>query len=381
MSSIFGAFSLPTVEAEKVNLFPLTKTSLSTSDNDVLKTVTSPNQGDIAVIDTIIDTENVNKTAYMYNGTQWVALNGNVEADKVILTSNITMAGNYTQVGNLTKAQTGTATFATKGLSVADALVQIFSKKLQPTITANPSLGNVTISKTGAVECGTSITSVTVSAVTFNAGSYTYGPATGVVANAWTTTRISNNGSVAVSGAGTGGAVTDAGPFVMGDQTGDYTELSYRVEAQYGNGVVAHDNLGGTSSPEVQIKAGSCNKTSGKITTFRKYFYGASTAVPAAIDSAAVRALTNSTGACSNGKQFNITIPEGTNIVVIAYPATFRDLTSVKDVGAFGTDIIGSFVKTTIKVAGANNYAPIDYKVYTYKPAASLGANTYEVTI
>ena len=383
MNSIFGTFSLPVVEAEKVNLYPLTKTSLNTSDNDVLATVTAPKQGDIAVIDTIIETKNVNKTAYMYDGTQWVALNGNVEADKVILTSDITMAGNYTQVGNLTKTQTGTATFATKGLSVADALVQIFSKRLQPTITASPSLGNVTISKTGAVECGTSIESVTVSAVTFNAGSYTYGPATGVVPNSWTTTRVSNNGNVEVSGAGTGGAVTDAGPFTMGDQDGDYSELSYRVTAQYGDGVVANDNLGSASNPEVKIASGSCNKTSSKITVFRKFFYGTAASVPAAIDSDFIRGLTNSTGACSNGKTFSITIPDGAKIVVIAYPASFRDLTLVKDVNAMGTPLTDEFAANlqTVKVAGANGYAPIDYKVYAYKPAASLSANTYDVTI
>ena len=341
MNSIFGTFSLPVVEAEKVNLYPLTKTSLNTSDNDVLATVTAPKQGDIAVIDTIIDTKNVNKTAYMYNGTQWVALNGNVEADKVILTSDITMAGNYTQVGNLTKTQTGTATFATKGLSVADALLQIFSKRLQPTITASPSLGNVTISKTGAVECGTSIESVTVS------------------------------------------AVTDAGPFTMGDQDGDYSELSYRVTAQYGDGVVANDNLGSASNPEVKIASGSCNKTSSKITVFRKFFYGTAASVPAAIDSDFIRGLTNSTGACSNGKKFSITIPDGAKIVVIAYPATFRDLTLVKDVNAMGTPLTDEFAANlqTVQVAGANGYAPIDYKVYAYKPAASLSANTYDVTI
>ena len=65
-------------------------------------------------------------------------MTGKVDADKVILQKDITMAGNYTQVGNLTKEQTKTATFATKGKSVAEALTEIFSKRLQPTITSNP---------------------------------------------------------------------------------------------------------------------------------------------------------------------------------------------------------------------------------------------------
>ena len=388
MGSIFGSFSLPVPEAEKVNLYPLVK-ELDTSvagatmptDDSVLATVTNPVQGDIAVIDSFIDGENVNKSAYMWNGTQWVALNGNVDADKVILTSNITMAGNYTQVGNLTKTQNGTATFETKGLSVADALTQIFSKRLQPSITANPSVGTVTISQTGAVEAGTEVESVTVSAATFSAGSYTYGPATGVTATGWATTRKSNLADAALTGVGTGGAVTDNGPFTIGDQEGDYSQLYYRVTATYGEGVLADDNLGADCTNNTKIAAGSTYKDSAKITSFRKYFYGATVARPATIDSAYIRTLTNSSGACADGTTFDITIPEGATTVVIAYPATFKDLAEVIDTGAMFDNIVGLFSKETVKVEGANGYTGIDYKVYSYKPDVALGANTYNIKI
>lgn len=382
MGSVFGTFTLPVPEAEKVNLYPLVKTSTETTDDSLLATITAPVQGDIAVIDTVIDEVNINKASYMYDGEKWIALNGNVEANKVILTSDITMAGNYTQVGNLTKTQTGTATFATKGMSVATALAEIFSKRLQPTITANPSLDSVTISQSGIVEAGTSINSVTVSAVTFNAGTYTYGPATGVTVSNWATSRISNNGTVVLDAVGTGGAVTDQGPFVIGDQEGDYSSLKYRVTATYGEGVVADDNLGDPSNPEIKIPSGSCYKDSAAITPFRKYFYGATVARPAAVNSEYIRDnLTHSTGACSNGKTLTITVPEGATTVVIAYPATFRDLTSVIDTGAMNDNIVGLFSKETVKVEGADGYTAIDYKVYSYKPDVALGANTYNVTI
>ena len=388
MASIFGSFSLPVPEAEKVNMYSLTKEwdtsvadSTMPSDDSVLATVVNPVQGDIAVIDSFIDGENTNKTAYMWNGTQWVALNGNVDADKIILTSNITMAGNYTQVGNLTKTQTGTATFETKGMSVADALTQIFSKRLQPSITANPSVGTVTISQTGTVEAGTVIENVTISAATFSSGSYTYGPATGVTATGWATTRKSNLTDVALTDVGTGGAATDAGPFTIGDQDGDYTQLYYRVTATYGEGVLADDNLGADCTNGTKIAAGSCYKDSSKITTFRKYFYGATVDRPAAIDSDYIRTLTNSSAACANGTTFTISIPEGATTVVIAYPATFRDLTEVIDTGAMNDNIVGLFAKATKKVEGANGYTGIDYKVYSYTPDVALGANTYNVKI
>lgn len=391
MASIFGTFNLPVPEAEKVNLYPLTKeldTSVAgatmPSDDSKLSTITNPVQGDIAVIDSYIDGEHTDKTAYMWDGERWVALNGKVDADKVILTSNITMAGNYTQVGNLTKTQTGTATFETKGLSVADALNQIFSKKLQPSITANPSVGTVTISQSGAVEAGTVVDSVTVSAATFSAGSYTYGPATGVAVSSWETTRKSNKSDVALADVADGGAATDNGPFTIGDQDGDYSELFYRVTATYGDGVLAHDNLGGECTNDTQIKGSSTHTDSAKITPFRKYFYGATVARPAEINSAYIRdSLTHSSGVCSNGKTLTINVPEGATTVVIAYPATFRDLTSVIDTGAMNDNIVGLFTpnKKTIKVEGANGYTGIDYKVYSYTPDVALGANTYNVTI
>ena len=382
MSSIFGTFNLPVPEAEKVNLYPLVKNSLETTDDSLLATITNPMQGDIAVIDLIIDEVKYDKSAYMWDGSKWVALNGAVDADKVMLTSDITMAGNYTQVGNLTKGQTATATFATKGLSVADALTQIFSKRLQPSITANPSVGTVTISQTGAVEAGTEIESVTISAATFSAGSYTYGPATGVTVSSWETVRKSNNADVALSDVANGGATTDAGPFTIGDQTGDYSELYYRVTANYGDGVLANDNLGDPCTNDTKISGSSTYKDSGKITSFRKYFYGATVARPTEINSAYIRDnLTNSDGACSNGKTFDISVPEGATTVVIAYPASFQDLTSVVDTGAMNDNIVGLFAKKTIKVNGANGYTGIDYKVYSYTPDVALGANTYNITI
>ena len=391
MASIFGTFNLPVPEAEKVNLYPLVKELDTTvagatlpSDDSKLSTITNPVQGDIAVIDTKIDGEFTDKTAYMWDGGRWVALNGNVDADKVILTSNITMAGDYTQVGNLTKTKTGTATFETKGLSVADALGQIFSKKLQPSITANPSVGTVTISQSGAVEAGTTVESITVTAATFSAGSYTYGPATGVTVSNWATTRKSNKADVAMSDVGSGGGVTDNGPFTIGDQTGDYSELYYRVTATYGDGVLAKDNMGGDCTNGTQIKGGSTSKDSAKLTPFRKYFYGATVSRPADINSAYIRdSLTHSSEACSDGKTLTITVPEGATTVVIAYPANFRDLTSVIDTGAMNDNIVGLFTpnKKTIKVEGANGYTGIDYKVYSYTPDVALGANTYNVTI
>lgn len=67
------------------------------------------------------------------------------------------MAGDYTQFGNLTKAANGTATLQSQGKSVADVLTEILSKRLQPTITAQPSISGFNLSGAKAVEAGTKL--------------------------------------------------------------------------------------------------------------------------------------------------------------------------------------------------------------------------------
>lgn len=165
-----------------------TKEDLSASDDSVIAayfkahTDVAVKKGDVFVVTTTVGNSTYEKSAYFYNGKAWVAMTGNVDADKVILRENITLAGGYTQVGNLTKSQNGTATFATKGKSVMDALTEIFSKRLQPSITAQPSIGTFTLTGAGAVEAGTKVAAAAYSGATLNAGSYQYGPATGVTA-------------------------------------------------------------------------------------------------------------------------------------------------------------------------------------------------------
>ena len=68
-----------------------------------------PKKGDILIVDQTLKAGDENnqaiiaKAAYAHNGTDWEACDGNVDASKVILTSDILMAGNYDKVGNLTK--------------------------------------------------------------------------------------------------------------------------------------------------------------------------------------------------------------------------------------------------------------------------------------
>ena len=121
-------------------VYAATKADLSASDDSVISGYfdqnkdAKPKKGDVFVVTTTVDGSTYEQSAYFYDGSAWAAMTGSVDADKVILRDNITLAGGYTQVGNLTKSQNGTATFQTKGKSVMDALTEIFSKRLQPNI-------------------------------------------------------------------------------------------------------------------------------------------------------------------------------------------------------------------------------------------------------
>ena len=373
-------------------VYAATKADLSTSDDSVISgyfaqnTDVKPKKGDVFVVTTTVDGSTYEKSAYFYDGSAWAAMTGSVDADKVILRDNITLAGGYTQVGNLTKAQNGTATFQTKGKSVMDALTEIFSKRLQPSITAQPSIGTFTLTGAGAVEAGTKVAAAAYSGATLNAGSYQYGPATGVTATNWKVERITNAATTQVTTADaaslTAGSDNNGGAgFIIGD-AGDnaVSSLKYRVTATHGAGVTAKDNLGAASSPAVAIAAGSKTKDTAAYTPFRNVFYGASTSKPA-LDSAAIRAL-GKTGKAYAAGTLTINVPVGAQRVAIACIATAKGVTKVINETAMNADVTGTFVKSTVSVEGANGYAAKEYNVWVFEPAVAYGnAAVLKVTL
>lgn len=361
-----------------------TKEDLSASDDSVIAayfkahTDVAVKKGDVFVVTTTVGNSTYEKSAYFYNGKAWVAMTGNVDADKVILRENITLAGGYTQVGNLTKSQNGTATFATKGKSVMDALTEIFSKRLQPSITAQPSIGTFTLTGAGAVEAGTKVAAAAYSGATLNAGSYQYGPATGVTATNWKVERITNAATTQVTTADaaslTAGSDNNGGAgFIIGD-AGDnaVSSLKYRVTAK--------DNLGADSSPVVAIAAGSKTKDTAAYTPFRNVFYGTSADKPA-LDSAAIRAL-GKTGKAYAAGTLTINVPVGAQRVAIACIATAKGVTKVINETAMNADVTSTFTKSTVSVEGANGYAAKDYNVWVFEPAVAYGnAAVLKVTL
>lgn len=270
-----------------------------------------------------------------------------------------------------------------------DALTEIFSKRLQSSITAQPSIGTFTLTGAGAVEAGTKVAAAAYSGATLNAGSYQYGPATGVTATNWKVERITNAATTQVATADaaslTAGSDNNGGAgFIIGDAGGDgdnaVSSLKYRVTATHGAGVTAKDNLGADSSPVVAIAAGSKTKDTAAYTPFRNVFYGTSADKPA-LDSAAIRAL-GKTGKAYAAGTLTINVPVGAQRVAIACIATAKGVTKVINETAMNADVTSTFTKSTVSVEGANGYAAKDYNVWVFEPAVAYGnAAVLKVTL
>jgi len=110
----------------------------------------------------------------------------------------------------------------------------------------------------------------------------------------------------------------------------------------------------------------------------RKAFYGSSN--PTGGDSP--RDFGNSLLDPSNGSTFNITIPAGSTRVVFAYPATLRDVSSVKYIEGLNAEVKSVFSQTIENVEGLNGYTAIPYKRYIFTPVTSFSQEVnYQVTI
>ena len=315
--------------------------------------------GDTAIVKRVITGDKTSYTAYVYDGG-WKAMDGNYRADNVYFDDDIT----YT-VGIGTLAQpSGSAKFAAKGKNVEQVFASLMAKEANPSKT-NPAVSFNTQTGFGTFEIGTKM-NLTYSA-SLSAGSYTYGPATGITAQSW---------SVSCTGvAGTKTTATGTFENVVAESN------SKRIvaTAQYGDGAIPVTNLGNPYEAG-QIKAGSATANSYELKGVRYMFWGPMT-TDAAIDSAAVRALAHNK-ATSTGTLATFGAGAGAKQVVVAVPSD-RKITKVLMPSALNADVTALFVKqsTTVPVNGANGYAAAAYNIYVYQPASIDAGETYAVTI
>ena len=350
-------------ELRSAKVFQVTAEGDTTDDVAITNAVgaTALQTGDLAIVKRAIAGDKFQYTGYAYNGSEWAAMDGNYNAENVYFAKDLITTS---AIGNITLTN-GQATIAAEGKNLKQVFETIFVKEKNPTVT-QPSV-SVSLSGAGAKEVGTKVTPSYNA--TFNKGSYEYGPDTGLTAT-WAVKDSRNEEGTAATGS------------FSELEVGDNTNYTVTATATYGAGATPLTNIGNPYAAGA-IVAGSKNGTSSAITGYRNSFYGTLTEMPEALSSSTIRGLSGKANAkWTNGKTFTISIPVGAKAVIFAYPATLRDVTSVKDVNGLSAEVKSAFVKSTLSVEGANAYAGADYKVYVSEFAEAVQkANTYNVTI
>lgn len=322
--------------------------------------ITNPKKGDMAVVVRIITGDKKSYTAYIHNGTAFTAMDGNYSADNVYFDEDLT----YTvQFGTLAKPA-GSAKFAATGKNVTQVLSALMAQEANPDKT-NPAVSFSAQGGFGTVEIGTKRNLTYTAAL--SAGSYTYGPATGITAQSW---EVSCTGVADKKTTATG---------TFENIVAEATAKKITAKATYGDGAIPVTNLGNAYA-DGQIKAGSASKTSDSLVGVRYMFWGPMT-TDAAIDSAAVRALAHNK-ATSTGELDTFGAVKDAKKVVVAVPSD-RKIKKVIMPSALNADVTALFVKqsATVPVNGAEGYAAAAYNIYVYQPASIDAGETYTVTI
>lgn len=322
--------------------------------------------GDVCIVRKVIGEGHWEYTAYAYSNDVggWIAMDGNYSADNVYFTEDLVYTAN---IGVLQVPASGSGTIAAKNKNLTSIIKSTIAQSKDPSVT-NP-VASVKLNQAGAKEAGTKVVPTYTASLT--TGSYTYGPSTGITAETYSVTD-------GVEGHDAQTTATGSFPEI---QVTDGMNYKLSVSITHNAGTIPKNNVG-TEVPAKQIAAGTKTATSGAITAYRNSFYGSVTDKTAALDSAAIRALSGKSGKTNAaGNTFNAAESVGAMRVIIAVPAP-RTCTSIKDVNGLNAEALSAFTKTTVNVEGANGYEAKAYNVYYKDNAAACDkANNWAVTL
>ena len=344
--------------------------------------------GDFGIVKVQFGNNNQSHTAYIYTENGWAAMDGNYSADNVYFDEDLLVT---TKIGTIQTLTNGQATLSAKGKTLKQVFSSLIAERKNPSATLPSGAVELTNYENGnyLVEVGETITPTWKT--TFSAGSYTYGPATGVTSTQAKVYLSTNSNSSSIISAGEmNGKTGSLSALTIEDST---TKHYAKVDYGWTQGTsVPKDNFGDdytNASKNLPIQAAS-NKvdiSTYYIQGYRKAFFG-SRVSPIELNSYNIRSLADNTN--SFNSSFTIAIDQGATQVIIATPQG-RIVKKVEDNGAFGQDILEAFDKYTgnsgINVGGADatssdigNYS-VKYNVYVYNPSTPLGSNTYTVIL
>lgn len=299
--------------------------------------------------------------------TTWENLPYAVKDEIELTDENVIMTDDFTatvDIGTFKCPSSGSGTIEAKDKSLRTFLSGLFAEEKNPTVT-QPSV-NITLTGAGAKEVGSSFTpSYNVS---FNKGSYQYGPDTGVTA------------TYAVSDTSSHSATTASGSFEA-FTVADATNYKVSVVATHTAGVNPKSNLGNEVA-SLAIASGTKSANSGSVTGYRNSFWGGVSSKEGTPTSAIIRALSGKkNGAIAAGNTGDAQENVGDYRVIIAVPSP-RTINSIKDVNGLNAEALSAFTKVTVSVEGANSYEAKEYNVY-YKDNANAcdKANKWHFTV
>lgn len=284
-----------------------------------------------------------------------------------ILDTTVQMSDDFVftaPVGTVTIPSSGSTTVAAKDKTLKEFLSALFAQAKNPSVTQPTA--TVKLNEAGAYEVGTKKTPSYTA--TLSAGSYTYGPATGITAQTYS---VSN---------GTKTLTTATGMFDE-MQVIDGTNYKLTATITYGKGANPKNNLG-TAVPALAIAAGSKSATSGSITGYRNSFWGGVKSKEGTPTNAMIRGLAGKkNGNIAAGNTGDAQESVGDLRVIIAVPAP-RTITSIKDVNGLNAEAFSAFTHVSVNVEGANGYEAKAYNVYYKDNAAACDkANKWHFTV
>lgn len=316
------------------------------------------NPGDMGiVVETISDTDKKTYTAYVFNGENWTAMDGNYDASNVYFDNDFV----YTAAIGVLSKPNSSAILAAKGKNVKQVLSSILAKEDNPK-TTQPSINLDGSTGFGEYEVGTKVN--LVGKIGTYAGAYTYGPATNVTFSDYQITF--------------GGVTADAQNHTFENVTVTGAAQTMTASASHTEGSVPLTNLGGQYLAG-KIAEGKKTASRNLVAGYRKMFWGPMTA-DSIVDSAAIRALSKSKKTATGGLG-NFTAGANAVKIIVAVPKG-RTISQVLLASSMNADITDQFVEQAdVNVEGANGYDATAYTVYMYKPASIDAAETYNITI
>lgn len=374
---------------------------------------------DVAVVKRLINGDKYQHTAYVFNGTDWAAMDGNYNAENVYFDENIMIT---TAVGNIT-LENGSAEIPAAGKNLKQVFESLWTKENYNPTVSNPTI-ELTINKTSAEgEVGTTFTAPTATVTAKTFGSFQFGSkdeaGTFYAANANSDVVFS---SLKVGAAATAAALTDensasitdvavgsstksvsisgtAGTFTDGAQTQKFSASAAhggsarKGVSNLGNLVNAAGNAQAadfaSAGKGIAANAGTMTYNGTKsftATGYRAWFMGMLDYIPTAeeINSAFIRDLTN------KGKVTTQTIEikpgvAGAKSVLVAIPSAAGSLTAAVLTSSMNTGILEDYTKNqmTVQVTDASETEGTEaaYTVYWYKPAALGSDEVHELII